>query len=306
MNVIFGAGAMGGMLAAKIINAGFDVTLVDVSQEIVSQINNDGLQVEYSDGLKTFFPNATSKPEEIGSADIVYFFVKAQHTRSAAKMAKPLIGPHTTVVSLQNGWGNADVLNEFFPSNQIVVGVTYNSATVRGIGKVAHTGNGVTFVGPYDDDETLEHANKVGEVLSDSGFEVNVTPKVKTEIWKKLILNAATLPTAALTRLCAGDLGQSGATLDVVDDLTREAVQVAQAQGYNIELEERISKIHSVLQGAGKGKASMLQDVEGKRKTEIEVVNGAVVKAAEKYGVEVPLNNAMVGLIVGLEKGWAL
>jgi 2-dehydropantoate 2-reductase len=131
-----------------------------------------------------------------------------------------------------------------------------------------------------------------------------VTPHIKTEIWKKLILNAATLPTAALTGLRAGELAQPGSMLDLVDALAAEAVQVARAQGYAIDPTERIERIHTVLAGAGAGKASMLQDAEARRKTEIEVVNGAVVRAAEKMGLDVPLNRAMVALIAGLERGW--
>lgn len=304
MIAIVGAGAMGGMLAAALTTTGNEVVLVDVAEKLVSAINENGLFVESKEGSQTVKAKASSHPEQLGEADFVFFFVKAQHTRSAAQSAKPLVGPETTVVSLQNGWGNADVLAEVFPSEQIVVGVTYHSATVTGLAKVAHTGKGTTFVGPYVDGSTLDRATVVGKKLSEAGLENTVTPEVKTEIWKKLILNAATLPTSALTRLCAGDLGQPGDTLNVVDALTKEAVEVARAQGYNITLDERIERIHAVLSGAGKGKASMLQDVEAKRKTEIEVVNGAIVKAANAVNLDVPLNLAMVGLIHGLERGW--
>jgi len=94
--------------------------------------------------------------------------------------------------------------------------------------------------------------------------------------------------------------------LDLVDALAAEAVAVAQAQGYDIDLGERIARIHTVLAGAGKGKASMLQDVEARRKTEIDVINAAVVRAADRDGVDVPLNRAMVALIGGLERSWPL
>jgi len=164
---------------------------------------------------------------------------------------------------------------------------------------------GPTFLGPYLDGAPLERAEAVARLLSGAGIEATVTSRVKTEVWKKLILNAATLPTAALTGLCAGDLGQPGPMRDLVDALAAEAVAVAQAQGYDIDLDERLARIHAVLTGAGRGKPSMLQDAEARRKTEIEVINAAIVRTAQASGLAVPLNQAMVALIGGLERGWS-
>jgi 2-dehydropantoate 2-reductase len=127
---------------------------------------------------------------------------------------------------------------------------------------------------------------------------------VRTEIWRKLVLNAATLPTAALTTLRAGELGVPGPMLDLVDALAAEAVAVAQAQGLAIELDERVERIHATLERAGAGKPSMLQDAEAHRKTEVERINGAVVAAGDASGVAVPLNRAMLALIGGLERSW--
>lgn len=306
MITIVGAGAMGGWLASSLSGAGNDVTVLDVSEELVSCINQNGLQVETKDGTKNVRLHATSNAEDVKHSEMVFFFVKAHHTKSAAELARPFIGPDTIVVSLQNGWGNADTLASVYEPKQIVVGVTYHSATVRMIGHIAHTGVGQTFVGPYQDEASLDMAHRVGALLEEAGVQNTVTSTVKTEIWKKLILNAATLPTSALAGLAAGDLGKHQEMMTVVDAITEEAVNVARAQGYDIEFGERKDRIHSVLEGAGKGKSSMLQDAEARRKTEIEVVNGAVVRAAEKVEVPVPLNRVMVSLIHGLEQGWNL
>jgi len=301
---IVGAGAMGGVWAARLSAAGTPVAVVDVSPNVVAAIATDGLVLQTRDGTETARPQATTRPEDLGPCDVVFFFVKAHHTASAAQFARPLVGSSTTVVSLQNGWGNADVLADTYPPEQIVVGVTYHSATVIAPGRVAHTGKGATYLGPYVAGSPLDRAVVVCQLLGAAGIDTTVTPQVKAEVWKKLILNAATLPTAALTRLSAGDLAQPGPMLDLVDALAAEAVQVARAQGYAIDLAEQTERIHAVLAGAGAGKASMLQDAEARRKTEIEVINGAVVRAAEKVGMDVPLNRAMVALIGGLERGW--
>jgi 2-dehydropantoate 2-reductase len=300
---IVGGGAMGGTFGARLANAGHEVTIVDVDAELIRTIAEEGIVVEAADGPLRARPGATADPSSAGAQDIVLVFVKAQHTRSAAEAMPPLVGPDTVIASLQNGWGNADVIADHIEPRQLVVGVTYHSATVLGRGQVKHSGQGATFIGPYRDSD-LGNAERVGEALRSAGMEVTVTADVRTEIWRKLILNAATLPTAALTTLRAGELGEPGPMLALVDALASEAVAVAQAQGLSIELSERIERIHATLERAGPGKPSMLQDAEAHRKTEVERINGAVVAAADAAGVEVPLNRAMLALIGGLERSW--
>ncbi|MGH2350833.1 MAG: ketopantoate reductase family protein [Chloroflexota bacterium] len=302
---VVGAGAMGGLWAARLARGGNPVVVVDVVPEIVAAINAQGIAVETPNGSQDPVRlRATTDPEEVGPVDVAWCFVKAHHTASAAALAKPLVGPSTTVVTQQNGWGSADVLAETFRPEQVVVGVTYHSARVDAPGRVAHTGTGASFLGPYLDGADLARAEAVARLMNDAGLEATATAAVKSEIWKKLILNTATLPTSALTRLRTGELGQPGPLLDLLDALAAESVQVARALGYGIDLAERIDRIHTLLAGGGSGKASMLQDVEAGRKTEIEVVNGAVVRAAEPLGIDVPLNRAMVALVGSLERSY--
>lgn len=305
MNIaIVGGGAMGGVWAVHLANSGNQVAVIDVAQPLVEAIANQGLVVEGKEGVQQARVSATCDPQAVGVVDAVFFFVKAQHTASAAELARPLVSSATTVISLQNGWGNADVLARTYDPEQIVVGVTYHSATLLAPARVAHTGKGPTYLGPYSQAAGLTRSTRISELLNQAGLENTASVQVKTEIWKKLILNAATLPMAALTGLRAGELGQPGEMLALVDEVAGEAVRVAQALGYSIELKERIERIHTILAGAGTGKASMLQDVEAHRKTEIEVINGAVLQAALRLGLDVPLNRAMVALIHGLERSW--
>ncbi len=306
MIAIIGAGAMGGWLASEFTQSGQEVVLVDVSAPLVEAITSRGITVRSKDGVRNVKMRAVTSPQGLPIADTVLFFVKATYMRAAAELAQPLVSPETTVVSLQNGWGNADVLAERYMQEQIIVGVTYHSATVINLADVAHTGTGVTIIGPYAEAVDLDRASAFGALLSGAGVENVVSEHVKTEIWGKLILNAATLPTAALTRLSAGDLFAMDEMKELVDDVAAEAVSVAQGLGYDISLGERLERIHAVLEAAGKGKASMLQDVESTRKTEVEVINGAIVKSAKSLGLKVPLNEAMVRLIHGLERSWTI
>lgn len=304
--VVGGAGAMGGVWASRLQAGGADVAVLDVSPAALDAIRRDGLVIDRKDGtIETVPMRASADPADLGPADVVLFFTKSYHTRSAAELAAPLVGSDTTVVSLQNGWGNSDVLAEVFPAERMVMGVTYHSALVRGPGRIGHTNDaGPTFVGPFRDGAPLGRAEAVAEVMRAGGIATTVTADAKTEVWKKLILNCATLPTAALTRLYSGEMGKPGPVRDLLDELTREAVAVARALGRDITAEERIAAIHNLLAGAGKGKASMLQDVEAQRTTEIDVVNGAVVREGDRLGIAVPVNRAMVALVKGLERSW--
>ncbi len=282
---------------------------MDTAPAVVAAVEADGLILAPPDGAPSGPPRAlriaaTAQARTVGPVEVVFFFVKAHHTAGAAAGAGALVGPQTVVVTQQNGWGNADVLAGAFPPQRLVVGVTYHSARVEGPGRVAHTARGPGFVGPYLDGGDLAPARAVAALLQGAGLETVATEQVKTEIWKKLILNTATLPTSALTRLRTGPLGQAGPLLDLVDGLARESVAVARGLGYEIGVEERLERIHATLAGGGEGKSSMLQDVEAGRKTEVEVVNGAVVRAGAGLGLPVPLNQAMLALVQGLERAY--
>jgi 2-dehydropantoate 2-reductase len=302
---VVGAGAMGSIFGSRFAQAGHDTVLVDVAEALVEKLNADGVTIVRGDEETTTPARATTDPSTVGPVDAVVFFTKCYHTAPAAELARPLVDPETVVASLQNGWGNGDVLAEAFPAEQIVVGVTYNSGTVLELGKVAHPGVGPTLMGPFAS-ETTDGAERLAEAVASTGLEATVVHPVRPEIWKKLILNAATLPTAALTGLAAGRLTAHPDMHEVVSDTAREATAVANALGYDIDPEERVSYIHGLLERAGPSKASMLQDFEAGRRTEIDVINGAVVKAADETGVAVPLNRQFVALVTGWESARGL
>lgn len=297
---IVGAGAMGSIFGARLTRGGHDVVLIDVAQPLIDKLSSDGVTiVEKSGETVNTRVRATSDPASVGVADLVVFFTKCYHTAQAAESAQQLVGPDTVVASLQNGWGNGDVLASSFAGEQIVLGVTYNSATVLALGKVAHPGVGPTTIGPFEGDD-LAMAERLASVIEDGGLEAVIASPVRPEIWKKLILNASALPTAGLTGMTSGQLTAHADIHELVSATAREAVAVAQALGYDIDEEERLAYIHGLLERAGTTKASMLQDLEAGRQTEIDVINGAIVRAADEIGVPVPLNRALVQLI----KGW--
>lgn len=300
--VIGGAGAMGGVLGGTLAEAGNEVVLVDVAQEAVDRINTEGLRIEDNGGAsRTVRVSATTDPASVGPVELAIVFTKCYHTENAVRSAAPLIDEHTAVLSLQNGWGNAPRIAAIVGSERVLAGVTYHSATVLQPGHVLHAGQGVTIIGELNGGLS-GRVERIATAFRDAGLEVSPTATVVDAIWSKLALNVCTLPTSALLRFYAGQLIEHDGTMELMRVLLRETVAVAKAQGYGLDENERWETITGLLGRATKGKSSMLQDVERGRRTEIDVINGAVVEAGRRSGVATPFNQSMVWLIKALEE----
>ncbi len=299
--VIGGAGAMGCALGGALAEAGNELALVDVAAAAVEAINRDGLRIQSKTGeVRVVRVPATTDPAHVGPTDLVVVFVKCYHTEAALRAAAPLLGRDTVVLSLQNGWGNAERIAGIVDRERLLVGVTYHSATVLGPGHILHAGQGMTFLGELDASPS-DRLARVAAVFRGAGLEVTPTEAVLTEIWKKLALNVCTLPTSALLRLCAGQLVEHEGTRRLMRALLRETVSVARAQNIPLDEEERWETITGLLGRAAGAKSSMLQDVEKGRRTEIDVINGAIVAAGKRAGVATPCNDTMVWLVQSLE-----
>jgi 2-dehydropantoate 2-reductase len=299
--VLGGAGAMGSIFGGQLAEAGNDVVLVDVWDAAIKAINERGVRIEDTSGeIRTVKAHATANPAEVGLVDLVMVFVKCYHTEAAVHGAAPMIGPDTTVLTLQNGWGNAQRIGAIVGEQQLMVGLTYHSGTLLGPGHVQHAGRGMTFVGELDG-VSSDRLNRITKAFAQAGFDVTPTDNVLKQIWSKLALNVCTLPTSALLRFYSGQLVEHDSMLSLMRELLREVVAVARAQGIDLDQEERWEAITGLLARAAKGKSSMLQDVEKRRRTEIDVINGAIVAAGERLGISTPYNNSMVWLIQSLE-----
>jgi 2-dehydropantoate 2-reductase len=299
---VIGAGAMGSVIGGLLAKAGNEVALIDVARDAIDNINAKGLRLDDKSGLsQTIRVSATDNPSEVGIAELVLVFVKCYQTEAAVRNALPIIGPETAVLSLQNGWGNGPRIASIVGKEKLLVGVCYHSATVLGPGHVLHAGKGMTFIGELDGVIT-DRIKRVTRTFNNADIEVTATENVIKEIWSKLALNVATLPTQSAIRLTADRLLDTPEMQSLMRGLLREVVAVAQAQKIELEYEERWNAIAGLLgKLAPNTKGSMLQDVENKRRTEIDVINGAIVEAGQTVGIPTPYNNAMVCLIKALE-----
>jgi 2-dehydropantoate 2-reductase len=299
--ILGGGGAMGGLFGGYLARSGHDVTLIDVNRAAVDAINADGLTIEEKDGsVAAIKVKASADPASVGPQDALINFVKCYHTESAIKAAAPMMGPETFVVTLQNGWGNAPKIASMIGEERVVVGLTYHSGTLLAPGKVKHPGIGMTFLGELSGHETPRLA-AIAEALQGAGLDVTVSTRILDEVWKKLALNCCTLPTSGLLRFFANELVVYKDAETVMAAILRECVMVAKAQGIALDYDERWAAITGLLVKAVGGKASMLQDVEANRQTEIEVINGAIAAAGRKAGVPTPVNDTMVAMISALQ-----
>ena len=303
--VLGGAGAMGGLFGGLLAGGGHDVTLLDVWDEGVAAINRQGLTIEDKTGERRAVPvRASTDPAAVGPVDLLLVFVKCYHTEPAVRAAAPLVGPETLVLTLQNGWGNAPRIAAILGEERLLAGLTYHSGVLLGPGHVQHAGRGMTFVGELNGPPG-ERLKRVADSLSSAGLDVTQTGDVLKEIWSKLALNCCTLPTSAMLRFYSGQLLEHEGTLAVMRGILGEVVAVANAQNIPLDIDERWEAITGVLERSAKGKSSMLQDVEKRRRTEIDVINGAIVEAGQRLGLPTPYNETMVGLIHSLEATFA-
>src|SRR6266508_907616 len=188
---VIGAGAMGSIIGSSLAEGGADTTLVDVAAPLVEKINTKGVLIERGGVERTIRIPATTEPGAVGVVDAVVFFVKSYHSQGAASFAAPLVGPGTVVATLQNGWGNGDLLARRFSPDQVVMGITYHSGTVVSPGHVRHTNtsDAPTLLGAYGGADT--GAEALAAAIRAGGLRADVFADMRTEIWKKLVLNSS-------------------------------------------------------------------------------------------------------------------
>ncbi|PBC03831.1 2-dehydropantoate 2-reductase [Mesorhizobium sp. WSM3860] len=295
--ILGGGGAMGGIFGGYLARAGNDVTLIDVSKPAVQAINDNGLTIEEKDGSRPVIRvPATTEPSKVGPVDLIINFVKCYHTDAAVRAAAPMISGDTAVLSLQNGWGNAPRIAGIVGEEKVLVGLTYHGGTLLGPGSVKHPGVGMTYIGELSG-KTTPRLDKVIETFRAAQIETTKSERILDEVWKKLALNACTLPVAGLLHFMSHELVAFDGIKSLMAAILKEVVAVAEAQRISLDYDERWAAITGLLEKAVGGKASMLQDVEARRQTEIEVINGAIVDAGKRTGVATPVNETMVWMI---------
>ncbi len=297
---IVGAGAMGSLYGGKLARAGAEVLLYDIFRPHVEAVNASGLTIEGLDGKPEVIRlKATVVPADLGQAEALLFFVKSSATTSAARQFAGVAGPRAIAVTLQNGLGNEQILREAFGAERTAAGVTSQGATFLGPGRVRHAGAGPTHLCMSDRDN--RKLAPLAEALNKAGFETHLEKNIDSLVWSKLVINVGINALTALTGLANGRLLDFPQLRALMADLVAEAVSVARARGVALSYAEPLATVYTVAEKTGRNRSSMLQDFDRRRPSEIDFINGAILREAEALGLEVPVNRAITRLVQALD-----
>jgi 2-dehydropantoate 2-reductase len=298
--VIMGAGAMGSLFGGLLTLSGEDVWLVDIWKENIDAMRSKGLKVEDRGKIEIIPVKATTEVSSAGTADVVLFFVKTYHTEKAVSDVLVLQKENTVFLTLQNGLGNEEAICKQVDRRKVVLGVTGQGATLLGPGHIRHAGWGKTYVGELDEKIT-DRVTQIAQVFRKAGIETEVSSHVHDLVWEKLLVNVGINALAALTGLKNGQLLDYPETVRLMEALVSEAAEVARRKEIQID-ENPMNRVKAVIEATRENRCSMGQDLDYKRRTEINAINGAVVREAERLGISVPYNQMITDLIKVIEK----
>jgi 2-dehydropantoate 2-reductase len=298
--LIEGCGAIGSLFAAHLAKGGeVEVYAFDVAQAHIDAINRYGLRLSGAADMHVKLAKASTDAAQLPICDYGLVATKAIHTASAIKAAARCFGSHSVVCSVQNGVGNEEIIAEHV--QYVIRGTTFPAGHLVEPGHVEFDIQGDTWIGPFEGTNTAtERVEELAGYLSRGGMNTIALADARGAQWTKLIFNAATNPVGALTRLHHGAATRFPPTGELFAALIEEGEAVAKAMGIKLHGDPR-DLVSKGANAPGKHKASMLQDVLADRTSEVDFMNGAIVKWGEKYGVPTPLNRAMWGLMKGLE-----
>lgn len=297
--VVIGAGAMGSLFGALLAESGEDIRLYDIWEEHVKTINEKGLGIEREGKVRKVTVNATTDKGQIGKADLAIIFVKSTQTGDAARTASELVGNNGFVLTLQNGMGNADIIGEIIDPGRIIAGTTSHGATMLRPGSIRHAGTGPTVIGMWSDIQKTG-IQKIADMFNKAGIITKSVDDVRNVIWAKLLVNVGINAITALTGIKNGQILDLSVTKELSRAAVKEAMEVAEAQGVEIPY-DIVEHVFQVAEATKDNRSSMGQDVDNKRQTEIRAINGAVVKEAQKLGINVPVNQTLTALIETLQ-----
>ena len=310
---IYGAGAVGGLMAAWLARSGHEVSVVARGAHL-DAIRRSGMRVRSNSGVDSFRIKAESDPRELGPQDYVLVTVKAPSLTDVAQSIGPLLGPGTSIITAMNGvpwwffdrlrFGNGrerlesldpgGKLSRAMPTERLVGCVIHLAASTPEPGLVSHNMGRKLIVGEPGGKNTAR-TKRIAEALQGAGFEVIVTPAIEKEFWVKLLGNVSFNPVSALTVSTAERLIETPGVKDYMVKIMREVLAIGRAVGIDADIdpEARIDMARAL----GKFKTSMLQDLEAGKPLEIDGLLAGTLEIARKAGVPAPYTETLFGLI---------
>lgn len=299
---VVGPGALGCLIAAHLKNkTKEEIWLLDEFADRARKISLDGVRLEGPGGPFTVKMNATANAKDIGISDLVIICVKSYSTDDACKGIKDIVSEKTGILTLQNGIGNVQILNDHFGPDRVIAGVTNHGSTYMGTGHVRHAGKGDTTIGKADG-RVLGAIREVAGVLTKAGFETKVSRDIDSVVWSKLIVNTGINALTAITCLNNGALLEHEGCRQIMRSAVQEAVKVVKRKRIKLMYDDPIQKVESVCRATSSNVSSMLQDILSNNKTEIDFINGAIVRQAKALNIPTPVNEVLTNLVKTIEE----
>lgn len=294
---IVGAGAMGSVYAAILGAAGNEVWAIDAWAEHVGAIRERGLTLEGPSGTRTVRIHATTVADDAGVCDLVVIATKAFDVEAAAEVAKPLVGPETVVLPMQNGLGSADRVAAVLGEDAVAVGVAGGfGASIVQPGHAHHNGWELVRLGERRGPVT-PRIRDVARLWENAGFRVEVYDDVQVLVWEKLVCNVCFSGTCSVLGRTIGEVLDDPSAWEVASRCATEAYAVAQARGIRLGFDDPVAYARAFGARIPGAYPSMALDLMAGRRTEIEVINGAIPPAARDAGLAAPANEVVSALV---------
>lgn len=304
---VIGPGAIGCLLGAYLSKAN-DVWLLDHNPERAGLLHQNGLVLE-KNNLRTECPlRATVNPRLIGPAELILLCVKAGKVEDALRTVRPLVDRNSLLLTFQNGIGHLPLLPALPEEADWGLGVTSHGATLIGPGHVLHKGQGMTRIGLSPvacrrDDKAGNKLRHAAEILTAAGIETEPVPDILNHVWAKLLVNLGINALTAIHKCPNGALLQSAETMAIMEAAVLEGKNVAGRIGISLAVDP-VKATREVCLATANNISSMLQDVRARRVTEIDAINGALVKKAAELGIPTPVNEKLVRQIKDIERNY--
>ncbi|MDO5402204.1 MAG: ketopantoate reductase family protein [Eubacteriales bacterium] len=298
--VVIGAGAMGSIYGGHL-SLNNEVYIVDTNKAVVDAINSNGLLIDEDGVTNVYHPKAVSTTDGIENVDLVILFVKSTFSKIALEGNKNIIGDNTRLLTLQNGAGHEHILMEFAPKERVIIGTTEDNGAVLGTGHVRRGGEGRTNAGMLVEDKE-GFLLKMKESFDSCGFKLKLHENIQQLIWDKLFTNVSLSAVTGILQVDMGYIAGNEYAWKLTCALIHEAVLTAKAMGLTADEQAVTAKVKETSLNNPNGCTSIRADLRDGRRTEVDTISGAVVKAAEELGIEVPSHKFVVNMVHAMEQ----
>ena len=299
---IVGTGAMGSVYAGLFASAGHEVWAIDRWREHVEAMRKNGLRVEGASGDRTVQVHATTEPRDVGPCDLVVLATKAMHVAQAAEGLKPLLGPQTPVLSIQNGLGGPDTAASILGKDRVMVGVVGGfGASMRAPGHAHHNGWELVRLGEFGGPIT-PRLKEVEELWRGAGFRVKVFDDIDQLVWEKLLCNCAYSGPCAIAECTIGGVLDDPDLSRVSAACATEAFAVALKKRIRLSFDDPVAYVRDFGSKIPNARPSVLLDLMAKRASEIGVINGSIPRVAREVGLRAPTNETLTALVLAKER----